>query len=1097
MNCKPFISFLFLLFLIQTTFSQKLKFEAYTTEDGLSVGTVWSILQDSYGYLWFGTANGLNKFDGYQFYIYKHQDNDSSSLSDNNIYDLVEDENGNIWIATAVGLNKFDPILNKFGRIPLIESNQEKANLVIKSIAIDTKENIWLGTEYNGLYSYNIQKEQLTNHNTFLFSDNKDLVFVKTIFIDEHEIIWVGTETKGFYKYDNNLKSFKNYRFQKTDNENWNISNNDINKIFEDSKGRLWIGTYHGTINQFDREKEVFISYNKGNEEIVKQHSRITAIEEDKNNILWVATYGGLTYFDEKKNEFVKPYTPIPNDNTSINSRRLISLECDKAGSLWIGAYDYGINVVHNTIPKFKHFQAKGDSDRTLSDNIVLSFQKISLNEYLVGTLGGGLNIFNIDTELFTHLKDRNPLLGSPILSIFLNNKENMWIGTWGKGLLFYNIRNNTVKTYNNQVDKNSISNNTVLCIHQSSDSILWLGTFNGLNRLHLKTKEFKTYTVNDGLQSNVIFHLTSNQNDTLWIGTKDGGFSEFDLINKVFTNYLSSQDSTSISNNVVLHIHDSKDGNLWLSTEKGLNKFNKNTKQFTSITEEEGLPNNKIYAVLEDNNKNFWISSDKGLCMLNPNLPIENPKAIRTFDVNDGIQGNEFAQGGYFKDEVTGELFFGGTNGFNIFDPSKITENQHKPEVFITSFKIFDKEIQLDTSILFKRSIELSYKQNFLSFEFVGLDYLNPSKNLFQYKMEGLDLHWSTPSERKYAAYPGITHGEYIFKVRAANNDGVWNNEGTSFSIVIKPPFWRTKWFIFLTITTGIIAVFLYIRIRTYRLEHEKKVLEEKVAQRTEELRKKNKDIMDSITYAKRIQEAILPKVSEFDRAFENNMVLYKPKDIVSGDFFWFTSKNKTRIFAAADCTGHGVPGAFMSIIGNNLLEKIVNERNITTPGEILHELNDNIKDALHQEGKRGDTNDGMDIAICAIDEGSNKLYYAGAYRPLLLISNKEVINYKGNANSVGGAQVNKIKTYDTQEIIIKPNDKIYIFSDGYIDQFGGPKNRKFMLKNLKNELLKISHLDMLEQEIFLDELIEYWMNGYEEKHEQIDDILLVGIEF
>jgi ligand-binding sensor domain-containing protein len=930
------IIWIFILVIFNSNgFSQKLKFENYTTEEGLSVGTVWSILQDSRGYLWFGTANGLNKFDGYNFGVYKHINTDSTSLSDNNIYDLLEDENGNIWIATAVGLNKYNPYLNKFERITGNDSILKSTTFVTKSLAIDNKGEIWLGTEYNGLFSYNPSKNQFTNHNTFLFPSNEGDNHIRSIYIDKDQNIWIGTESKGLYKYNNNLKSYKNYRFQKTTNEAWNSLNNNINEIYEDSKGRLWIGTYRGAINQFNKEKESFISYNNKNANTKNQRSRISAFVEDRNGILWAATYGGLSYYNEKKNDFVKFYTPIKNNNQSINSKRLISLYCDNAGSLWIGAYDNGINVIHNTIPKFKHFQKEAENPKSISDNLILSFQKVSKNEYFIGTLSGGLNLFNIETEEFKHLKNTFPELGSPVLSIHLSNLESAWLGTWGNGLLRYNRKNNSIKSYKKNENKNSISNNTVLNIHQSSDSILWLGTFSGLNKFNTQTNTFKIFNTDNGLKSNVIFYITSNLKDTLWIGTKDGGFSEFDIKNEKFNNYLFNEnDSNSISNNVVLYINKSDKGKLWLATEKGLNHFNCQTKNFVSYTVEDGLPDNKIYSILEDEKENLWISSDKGLCKFNPNVSLTNHKAFRSFDINDGLQGNEFTQGGSYKDNASGELFFGGTNGFNIFNPENITENQHKPETYITSFKILDKEAKLDTAISFKKHIELTYKQNFLSFEFVGLDYLNPSKNLFQYKMEGLDLNWSVPSDRKYASYPGMKHGEYTFKVRAANNDGIWNNEGVAFKIIIKPPFWQTTWFILSVVIAGILAVLLYIRVRTYRLEQEKKILEDKVAERTEQLRKKNQDIMDSITYAKRIQEAILPKVIEFDKAFENNLVLYKPKDIVSGDFFWFTQKDNTRIFAAADCTGHGVPGAFMSIIGNNLLQKIVNERNIKVPG-------------------------------------------------------------------------------------------------------------------------------------------------------------------
>ena len=1079
--------------------AQKLKFESYNTDDGLSVGTIWSLVQDKQGFIWFGTANGLNKFDGCSFEAYKHQEKKPNSLTDNNIYTLVCDDSGKIWIGTARGLNIFDPEENQFTKLQLNDTSCLKSEIIVKSLAIDSSQTLWIGTQYSGIFSYSLKNKCIKNYNLEIFNDTSNNIYVHDIIVDSKNNIWIGTENKGLFQYFPSCKKAISHWNTNTYSQETKNSCNNINTIFEDSKGRLWIGTYRTGIFLFDIKTSNFKhigKYYSDNKQRLR--NRINRFSEDKYGTIWIATYAGLSYINEKVNEPTYYYTPSKEMMNQINSNRILSLLKDNAGSLWIGTYDNGVNVLHNTKPKFKHYQKELNNPTGLNDDIVLTFAKDNYGSLLIGTFKGGLSLFDRKKENFFHYKNQNPDLGGSVLNIYSDNDGIIWFGTWGSGLNKFDRKNNTIKKFIKNENKNSIANNTILHIANQNKHIIWLATYSGLNKFNEQTNRFKLYTINDGLLSNIIYYIKPINNDTLLIGTKDGGFSIFNTKTEKIENFVhSANDSTSISNNVIYYIHVDEDNKYWIATENGLNKFDVKTKKFKSFTEDDGLPNNKIYAILEDQNHYLWLSSDKGLCKFKDTRDETGDIFIRTFDVNDGLQGNEFTQGGSFYDKNTNEMFFGGTNGFNSFCPSDIKDNSHIPPVYITSFKIFDKEVKLDTSISMKKSIEISWRKNFLSFEFVGLDYLNPSKNLYSYKMQGLDKQWSSPSSRRYAAYPGISHGEYTFMVKATNNDGLWSNKFATFHIIIKPPFWKTNWFIFLSILVGFIGIILFIRIRTYRLEQEKRVLEEKVAQRTQELKQKNQDITASITYAKRIQEAILPKITDFDKAFVDTFVLYKPKDIVSGDFFWYAEKDNTRIFAAADCTGHGVPGAFMSIIGNNMLEKVISQYKNNSSGDILKNLNECVKEALHQEGKKGDTFDGMDMALCCIDYDSNILKYSGAYRPLILIRNEEAIQYKASKYAIGGSQLTQEKIFDTHEIKVQPGDKIYIFSDGFVDQFGGNKNRKFMLKNFIKELMKINKLPMLEQEIILEEIIERWMNDYEIKAPQIDDILVVGVEF
>jgi serine phosphatase RsbU (regulator of sigma subunit) len=355
------------------------------------------------------------------------------------------------------------------------------------------------------------------------------------------------------------------------------------------------------------------------------------------------------------------------------------------------------------------------------------------------------------------------------------------------------------------------------------------------------------------------------------------------------------------------------------------------------------------------------------------------------------------------------------------------------------------------------------------------------------------LDPDWSVPSNRPFANYTNLSGGDYIFRVRGSNNDGVWNEAGVKLHIRIIPPFYQTTWFYILCVIVSLLSVAVFVRVREAKSKREKKTLEEKVVQRTAELAQKNQDILDSINYARRIQEAILPERRHIFDHLEDAFILYLPKDIVSGDFYWFAKKGSKKIIAAVDCTGHGVPGAFMSMIGNNLLNQIVMENGETDPGRILELLNKGVQRALKQGEGQQDTNDGMDVAMCVIDSDTDELHFAGAYRPLFMVNANEIAKTSGDKYPIGGAHMQLDRTFHTQTQKISKGDCFYIFSDGYPDQFGGPKGKKFMGKRFQQLILDVCELPMQEQKTHFEEALRAWAADYG----QVDDILVIGVRY
>ena len=430
--------------------------------------------------------------------------------------------------------------------------------------------------------------------------------------------------------------------------------------------------------------------------------------------------------------------------------------------------------------------------------------------------------------------------------------------------------------------------------------------------------------------------------------------------------------------------------------------------------------------------------------------------------------------------------------------NPSIFKENLVEPITAIKNVRIFLKDEVIPEKNIFP------YNKNHLTFDFIGVSYSNPEWVRFKYKLEGFDKEWSPPTKEHFATYSNIPPGNYRFLLVACNSDGVWNKQPAIFGFEITPPFWKTWWFYSLCVLMIVLSIYVFIRRRERMLRQAKITLEKTVVERTMELKRKNaklveanteiniknKQIIDSIQYAKRIQDATLPALEQIEKTFSDLFIFYQPKDIVSGDFYWFTSIDGLSVVVTADCTGHGVPAALMSMIGNDILNEIVYDRNITTPALALNKFDIRIKRALKQKGVEEETSDGIDMAMCAIHLDKNLLQFAGAYRPLYLIRNGNLLEYKANRFSIGGF-TKKEKIFKNYDINFYSGDTIYTFSDGFEDQFGGPKGKKFMKKRFREAIIDMQHLNMKEQNKHLRNIFHNWKGDLE----QVDDILVIGI--
>ncbi len=811
--------------------AETVQFEHITVNQGLSQSNAVCMLQDSQGFIWIGTQDGLNKYDGYNFTVYKYDELDPHSLSYNFVLSIYEDKSGTIWIGTdGGGLNKFNRETEQFTRYQHESNNPNSlSNNRVWSIYEDHLGTLWIGTDGGGLDKFERETGQFT-HYRHDPNDSKSLTndIILSIYEDRLGNFWIGTG-EGLNKFNRETEQFIHYTRDLNDPKS--LSDNTILSIYEDQSGRLWIGTNGGGLNKFDRKTGQFTHYTHDpNDPKSLSEDSVSAIIEDHSGNLWLATsswYGNpfataLNKFDPETEQFTH-YTHNSANPDSLKDNLVYSLFIDNSEMLWIGTGFTGIYKLDTKDQKFRHYKNELANLNSLSDNHVSSLYEDHLGTLWIGTFDGGLNKFDHKTGQFTHYthdpNNTNSLSSDFVWSVYEDHLDTLWIGTFKGGLNQFERETGQFAHYTyDSNNPNSLSDNNVISIYEDHLGTLWISTYNGgLNQFERKTGQF-THYINDpnnphSLSDNKIFSIYEDQSGTLWIGTLTKGLNKFNRETGEFTRYTHEPNNpNSLSYDRVLSMYEYPAGTLWIGTYGGgLNKFDIATETFTHYTEKDGLPNNSVLGILGDDEGHLWLSTGKGLSKFNPET-----ETFRNYDVGDGLQGNEF--GGikaYFK-RKTGEMFFGGLNGFNAFYPEQVKDNPHIPPIVITDFRIFDKSVKLDTAISETKEIKLSYKDNFFGFEFAALDYTNPQKNQYAYKLEGFDKDWIYSGTRRYATYTSLDGGTYTFRVKGSNNDGVWNEEGASLKIIITPPPWKTWWAYTLYVVALVSAVCGYVQWRT-----------------------------------------------------------------------------------------------------------------------------------------------------------------------------------------------------------------------------------------------------------------------------------------
>jgi signal transduction histidine kinase/ligand-binding sensor domain-containing protein len=844
-----------LLQMSSSLYAQKTNIKFVPLNEGLSQRTITCILQDKKGYMWFGTYNGLNKYDGSQMIVYENIDNDSTSLSHNLIADIFEDSKGNLWVGTeGGGLNLYDRNNNNFIRFRHNPHNKYSLNNDhITEIFEDKSYHLWIGTEGGGLNLFDPVRKTFTrikdglNENAFRQVD--------VVYEDSKSNLWVGFRGGELDKYDRTKNVLQPVHFKQGDLNTLAV------KVFtgikEDEDGRLWIATYGNglVVMCYDSlGNSSYIRYvHDDNNSNSLSNNIVRSILIDKSHRIWIGTEnGGLNLYDGANKNF-RHFTNNKNDKNSISSNSIWSIFEDNLGRLWFGSFDQGLDVVDKYYDKFITYSHSGiDNSSLINDNVSCLIEDDAGNLW-IGTDGGGVDYFDRKKNIFIHSvndrKNKKSLSSNAVLTLCKSSRNNLWIGTWAGGI---NVLNEDGRSFSHYNKNNSgLSNDNVFQIIEGPEDEIYIATFGGgLNIFNEKTKQFIHFTHDEldtnSIASNEVLSVYLDSKKILWCGFHDDGMDKMirESNGKInFRHYVHKPESkTSLSDNRVNTFFEDSKNNFWIGTANGgLNLMHREKESFKTFNKSNGLPSTDITGILEDNAGNLWISTSKGISRFN----LKN-KNCRNYDVSDGLQGEEFLRNAAYKSKHE-EMFFGGRQGFNSFIPDSIRDNPNVPPVYLKDFKIFNKSVIIGDNSPLKKSIgetkeiTLSYRQSVFTIEFVALNYTHSEKTRYAFKLEDLESDWNYVGSKNSATYTNLDAGKYIFKVKASNNDGVWNEDGISLIVNIAPPFWDKMWFRISVVILLLISIYGYFNVRLRIVKNNTILLENLVENRTKELNSKN----------------------------------------------------------------------------------------------------------------------------------------------------------------------------------------------------------------------------------------------------------------
>ncbi len=819
-----------LFFLSSVLYANNTKFEKLTLEDGLSQSVVLDVVQDSSGFLWVATQDGLNRYDGNEFKIFKYSPLDSSTIPDNWINALAVGNDSTLWIGTfRSGLTRLNLKSYKFAQI-VLDSTRHNVTFPITKI-IPFQNHLFVATMGNGFFIIDLFQNRIKHfksNSTTLIYDN-----VRSAILESNKYLWLGC-SNGLFKFnvktENIVKVFEN-----------KLSDNYILSLMQDSNKNLWIGTREGLYMYSVLRNKISVYENPVQVQSNLSDKTIVDIYEDSFGFVWIGTWkGGLnkTKLSVKSAKFnyseirFRVFKNSTNDNLSISGNYIRKIFEDKSKILWIGTWGSSLNKCNINTPKFYTVTSNKENEIHTGYSFIRAFTMDKKNRLWVGTDGGGIDVFNPQKNKFVNYsftkKLPNTIATNRVYVLKTDSNGDVWIGL-GAGLVKWSSKDNRFIYFNVSKDIHNVGKHLLINGIEEYNDYMIITSNRGVfayDRNRDKFFEFKIY-INDSLktlnfQKGITF-LLKDKNKNFWLGTIRSFLYKFVIkktpdgflvVDKI-QSYKNRIDSKYIGRERVNNIYQDSKGYIWIATSLGLLCFDESKDKIKAFTEKDELPNNIVYAVLEDNQNNIWVSTNKGLAKLVPN---GNGYTITHFDISDGLQDNEFNQSSCYKTK-DGILYFGGINGYSYFNPEKIKNNSNIPNTVVTKIKVFNKEIDDLNKVLSNKKIVVDYSDKMLTFNFASLEFTNPNKNQYAYMLEGFDDFWINNGNENSATYTNLYPGNYKLKIKSSNNDGVWGEENLVLSVIVNPPFWMTWWFILLVITLITLMVVVIYNYRVNRL--------------------------------------------------------------------------------------------------------------------------------------------------------------------------------------------------------------------------------------------------------------------------------------
>lgn len=856
-----------------------IRFETISVEQGLSQSTVLSIVQDQHGFIWIGTNDGLNRFDGYDFLVFEHEPENQRSLSDNTILSLFVDHRGELWVGTdGGGLNRYNRLTGEFTVYQSTQSNfNNLSNDAILDIYEDSLGWIWVGTR-RGLNRLDSQLGTFRNMSYDFLNEAE----IRDVVEDHTGLLWIATN-HGLISYDREEEFYTHYIHNPANPSS--LGGNSVNTLFKDDEGIIWIGTENG-LNRFNRGTGNFTRFEfDSRDDRSLLDNKVTSLQGEQGGVLWVGTQFGLERFDQQTGEFVH-YQNDPGISYSLSSNFVHEIFVDREGVLWVGTENGGVNKASLRRRKFSLIQNRVGNGDSLSDNIVRAVIEDHEGILWIGT-SKGLDRFDRTTGQFVHYKhnpdDAHSLSNNFVISLFEDHNGTIWVGTLYGGVNKFDRDTGQFSHYqHNFRDPLSISDDTIRVIFEDSFGVMWFGTNHGLNRLDQKTGIFNSYLYFKDLGRRTVRSIVEDQYGVLWVGA-DNGLFRYDRESDHFEAHQAlTFDPDFPSRDMILSVQSDRQGNLWLGTfQGGLIKVDRRTDDVTQFRKSEGLPNDVIYGILEDDQGYLWLSTVRGISRLDPKT-----ETFRNFDITDGLQSYEFSEGAYFK-SASGEMFFGGINGLNSFFPADMSLNDYVPPVVLTSLTQGGEAITGNKNIENISEVTFAWPENFFEFEFAALSFEQPENNQFAYRLAGFEDEWNEVGNRNFGRYTNLPGGTYTLQIKGSNNDGIWNEKGASIRVIILPPFWRTSWF---AVIVGVIAAGSLVggyRWRVRSIEQRSRELAELVDLRTEELSTSNIRLKREINERLRAEEELAHHAAEVAVAEERNRLARDLHDAVTQTLF------------------------------------------------------------------------------------------------------------------------------------------------------------------------------------------------------------------